>query len=69
MKSAIVLGDNQYWAYNIKSRIVKQVKFGTLEFPESLEEQKKRYYGENTPKSERAMYNTPVERTKEGMEL
>ena len=69
MQSAIVLGDNQYWAYNIKNRIVKQVKFGTLEFPESVAEQLKRYENTNTPRPERAMYNTPVEKTKEGMEL
>ena len=69
MQSAIVLGDNQYWAYNIKSRIVKQVKFGTLEFPESVAEQLKRYENTNTPRPERAMYNTPVEKTKEGVEL
>ena len=34
METAIVLGDNQYWAYHLDSEIVKTVKFATLSAPE-----------------------------------
>ena len=34
METAIVLGDNQYWAYHIESQIVKTVQFATLEAPD-----------------------------------
>jgi len=33
METAIVLGDNQYWAYHLDSEIVKTVKFAKLSPP------------------------------------
>jgi len=33
MNSAIVLGDNEYWAYDITKEIVKTVRFAKLEIP------------------------------------
>jgi len=33
MDNAIVLGDNQYWAYDLKRNIVKQVQYGILTSP------------------------------------
>ena len=38
--SAIVLGDNEYWAYNVQKEICKQVKYGKLVSPKKLEREK-----------------------------
>ncbi len=40
MQSAIVLGDNEYWAYNIPREVCKQVKYGKLVSPKKLEREK-----------------------------
>ena len=37
METAIVLGDNQYWAYHLDSEIVKTVKFATLTPPPKID--------------------------------
>ena len=34
METAIVLGDNQYWAYHLESEVVKTVQFGILKAPD-----------------------------------
>tara|TARA_R100000458_G_C8265031_1_gene240180 strand:- start:535 stop:1047 length:513 start_codon:yes stop_codon:yes gene_type:complete len=33
LSNAIVLGDNEYWAYDVTREIVKQVKYGLLQSP------------------------------------
>ena len=38
LANAIVLGDNEYWAYDVKRGIVKQVKYGLLQSPKIEEE-------------------------------
>ncbi len=38
LANAIVLGDNEYWAYDVKREIVKQVKYGLLQSPKIEEE-------------------------------
>ena len=40
LSSAIVLGDNEYWAYNIEKEVCKQVKYGKLVSPKKLEREK-----------------------------
>jgi proteasome lid subunit RPN8/RPN11 len=39
METAIVLGDNEYWAYTLESEIVKTVRFATLTPPKVGEEE------------------------------
>lgn len=39
MKSAIVLGNNEYWAYDIERDIAKTVKYGRLRTEEKKEEE------------------------------
>jgi hypothetical protein len=39
METAIVLGDNQYWAYHLESEVVKTVQFAKLSPPEGGEEE------------------------------
>ena len=39
MKSAVVLGDNEYWAYDLETTVVKIVKFGVLQSPLQREEE------------------------------
>ena len=38
LESAIVLGNNQYWAYHLESQVVKTVQFAILEAPDITEE-------------------------------
>ena len=40
MQSAIVLGDNEYWAYNIPREVCKQVKYGKLVSPKKRQREK-----------------------------
>jgi len=37
MHNAIVLGDNEYWAYNVQKEIVKQVNYGKMVSPASMD--------------------------------
>ena len=39
MESAIVLGNNQYWAFDLKTSVVKIVQFGVLQSPLNKEEE------------------------------
>ena len=39
MESAVVLGDNEYWAFDVKTSVVKVVKFGILKSPLQQEEE------------------------------
>ena len=39
MKSAVVLGDNEYWAFDLETSVVKVVKFGILKSPLQMEEE------------------------------
>ena len=47
METAIVLGDNQYWAYHLDSEIVKTVKFATLTPPPKAIHEHTKKYDEN----------------------
>mgnify|MGYP003649554180 CR=1 FL=1 len=39
MHSAVVLGNNEYWAYDLETSVVKIVKFGVLNSPLNKEEE------------------------------